>query len=348
VASFNRPNLSYRVSPKRRGHLSRSWKSSGRRSRESGIIYCQSRKSTGVGGRQDLVNAGFAARAESRRVSRIANARRTGGHFSATTQISSARRLPSAWGSTTRTYVTLFTTTCRRISKDIYQRLGRRGATDCRVTASCCSRQETFGKYLHLSTRSRTSANGDTHGSSSTKWCTTQSARGAARTELLAYFGEKYPDANCGACDNCVSPRDTYDGTVPAQKLLSSIIRARNASRDRAASLDCSTTSTSCLVKRTNALNAGHHDQLSTFGIGADLTRHEWSAIGRELLRLGFLEQATGEYATLEITENGLAALRNRESITLTRATCPPQRVPDERKRRKRQPRRLSRWRRTV
>jgi len=42
------------------------------------------------------------------------------------------------------------------------------------------------------------------------------------RAELLAYFGEKFPSPNCGACDNCLEPRETYDGTVVAQKFLSS------------------------------------------------------------------------------------------------------------------------------
>src|SRR4051812_5676194 len=52
------------------------------------------------------------------------------------------------------------------------------------------------------------------------------------RSVLLSYFGDTYPEANCGSCDNCLAPRQTYDGTIPAQKLLSTILRARQASRD--------------------------------------------------------------------------------------------------------------------
>src|SRR5690606_32975469 len=54
---------------------------------------------------------------------------------------------------------------------------------------------------------------------------------GCRRGELLGYFGEAFPLDNCGACDNCVEPRETYDGTIPAQKFLSCVYRIRQASR---------------------------------------------------------------------------------------------------------------------
>ena len=50
------------------------------------------------------------------------------------------------------------------------------------------------------------------------------------RRELLAYFGEEFPDENCGACDNCLAPRETYDGTIAAQKFLSCVYRIRQNS----------------------------------------------------------------------------------------------------------------------
>ena len=50
------------------------------------------------------------------------------------------------------------------------------------------------------------------------------------RGELLGYFSERFPLDNCGACDNCLEPRESFDGTVPAQKLLSCVYRIRQAS----------------------------------------------------------------------------------------------------------------------
>src|SRR5947208_7641398 len=62
----------------------------------------------------------------------------------------------------------------------------------------------------------------------------------------------------------------------------------------------------------------GHND-LSTYGIGRDLKRDAWQAIGRELLRLGLVESAPGRFATLTLTPAGREVLRNRTPITLTK-----------------------------
>ena len=58
---------------------------------------------------------------------------------------------------------------------------------------------------------------------SSSRWSTTRRCAACRRAELLAYFGEDYPEPNCGACDNCLAPRETFDGTLAAQKLLSCV-----------------------------------------------------------------------------------------------------------------------------
>jgi len=52
---------------------------------------------------------------------------------------------------------------------------------------------------------------------------------GCRRRDLLGYFGETSDDVNCGACDNCLEPRETWDGTVATQKLLSTVYRARDS-----------------------------------------------------------------------------------------------------------------------
>jgi ATP-dependent DNA helicase RecQ len=140
--------------------------------------------------------------------------------------------------------------------------------------------------------------------------------RKCRRAVLLEYFGETFPQESCESCDNCLQPRETFDGTVHAQKFLSCVYRiyARHGFGfglghvvDVLRGAD------------TEAIRQRGHNELSTYGIGAELRRGEWQAIGRELFRLGLVECASGKFATLSLTPAGLEALRKRTSIVLTK-----------------------------
>src|SRR5208283_1071916 len=67
------------------------------------------------------------------------------------------------------------------------------------------------------------------------------------------------------------------------------------------------------------------HDQLSTYGIGKEHSRPEWSAIGRELVRLGYLRQTAEKFSVLELTPEGLDVLKQRQKITLTKPMSAPE-----------------------
>jgi ATP-dependent DNA helicase RecQ len=141
------------------------------------------------------------------------------------------------------------------------------------------------------------------------------------RRELLAYFGEKFTASRCAACDNCLVPRATYDGTTLAQKFLSCVYRIRQASGFGTGLnhvIEVLTGAETDKVRRWN------HHKLTTYGIGAELARPEWAPIGRELLRLGYLVQSGGEFPTLEISATGLEALRSRRIIMLTKPLAEP------------------------
>src|SRR5688572_33425221 len=69
----------------------------------------------------------------------------------------------------------------------------------------------------------------------------------------------------------------------------------------------------------TERIRRWGHEKLTTYGIGKEHSRAEWQAIGRELLRLGYLRSSTGEFPTIELTEEGYNALRSRSTVTLTR-----------------------------
>jgi len=142
------------------------------------------------------------------------------------------------------------------------------------------------------------------------------------RTMLLRYFGEAREEPRCDACDNCLTPRDTYDGTTDAHKLLSCVYRVieRNGFP----------VGLTHLVEvlhgaDTEKIRRWKHDGLSTWGIGRDRSRKEWQATGRELMRLGLLRQTDDIYHTLELTPEGHAVLRERRPVSLTRPIAPPE-----------------------
>jgi ATP-dependent DNA helicase RecQ len=150
---------------------------------------------------------------------------------------------------------------------------------------------------------------------------------GCRRAELLRYFGETFPGDNCGGCDNCLSPRATFDGTLAAQKLLSCVFRIRQRSRFGTGLNHVVEVLTGA---DTDKIRSWGHGQLSTYGIGREHSRAEWQAIGRELIRLGFLRQAPGKFSTLELSEEGLAALRERKKIVLTKPMAAPPSAPEK------------------
>src|SRR5207244_2882521 len=108
--------------------------------------------------------------------------------------------------------------------------------------------------------------------------------RDCRRTTLLKYFGEEFP-ASCNGCDNCLAPRETFDGTVPAQKFLSCIQRVGhkhgfgfglNHVVDVLEGAD------------TKAIRQRRHDELSTYGMGGGVERRAWLGRRREARRVGW------------------------------------------------------------
>ena len=134
------------------------------------------------------------------------------------------------------------------------------------------------------------------------------------RRVLLDYFSEKFPDPNCGACDNCLSPRENFDGTEAAQKLMSCVFRANSSSRwqfglGHYCDILCGA--------NTEAIRKREHITLSTYGIGKELKKTQWQVIGRELIRMGFLHADPTRMGSISITPAGLTALKSRTKIML-------------------------------
>ncbi|GAB4551511.1 MAG: DNA helicase RecQ [Geothermobacteraceae bacterium] len=135
--------------------------------------------------------------------------------------------------------------------------------------------------------------------------------RGCRRRALLGYFGESL-DQDCGNCDTCLDPPETFDATEDARKALSCVFRVgqrfgigyvvevlRGADNERV---------------RAN----GHH-QLSTWGIGRDQGADHWTSLLRQLVQRGYLQQDIGNYSVLKLTEKARPLLRGEKSIELAR-----------------------------
>jgi len=145
---------------------------------------------------------------------------------------------------------------------------------------------------------------------------------GCRRRALLAYFGETLEAPNCGGCDNCRSPRETFNGTLAAQKFLSCVYRIREKERFGVGLNHVVEVLTGA---DTEKIRKWGHTRLSTYGIGQEHSRPEWAALGRELIRLGYVRQTAEKFSVLEVTAEGLAVLKQRKPVTLTRPAVAPE-----------------------
>jgi ATP-dependent DNA helicase RecQ len=318
VASFNRPNLTYRVAAKSSAYQ-QVLEFIRARPNESGIVYCASRKSTDALAKK-LTNDGikaspYHAGMESRERTRNQEAflRDDARVITATIAFGMGINKPNV------RFVIHYD-----LPKNIegyYQETGRAGRdglpSECVLLFSVGDvvkqrrfieeKSESEQRIAHEQLRTMVAY-------AETRHC--------RRATLLRYFGEEFSQSSCNGCDNCLEPRETFDGTIPAQKFLSCVHRVQ-ARQGFGFGLNHIV---EVLIGGTNdAIKKRRHDQLSTFGIGADLKREQWQKIGRELLRLGLVEAAPGKFATLSVTDAGMMALRQRTPITLTKPIESPE-----------------------
>ncbi|WP_328469939.1 RecQ family ATP-dependent DNA helicase [Actinoplanes sp. NBC_00393] len=132
--------------------------------------------------------------------------------------------------------------------------------------------------------------------------------------------GASSDGAGCGNCDTCLNPPESWDGTVPAQKLLSTVFRLQ---KERGQKFGAGQSIDILLGKRTDKVSRFRHDELKVFGIGADLRESEWRGVVRQLLAGGFLA-VEGEYSTIALTERSAEVLRGERKLMMRRETAPP------------------------
>lgn len=128
------------------------------------------------------------------------------------------------------------------------------------------------------------------------------------RKPLLNYFGETFTANNCSNCDNCNStPITLTDITTPAQKFLSCVKRAEEK-------FGAGHIVDILLGSKNEKVLRWEHNKLSTYGIGKELNKKQWTHLSRQLVNMGYLSQE-GEFHTLSLTTKALDALKKRAPI---------------------------------
>ena len=139
--------------------------------------------------------------------------------------------------------------------------------------------------------------------------CDLQTCR---RAYLMEYLGESWPKTDCGGCDICLLPREEFDATEIAQKILSAAIRT--GERFGVNYLVDVLRGAANKAVRTR----GHHE-LPVFGISKGIDADELKEMVRSLVTNGLLAQRGSGYPTLVVSAQGRKFLNSREKLSLTR-----------------------------
>ncbi len=315
VASFNRPNLAYRVIGKKDAfdQVLEFIKS---KPHECGIIYCHSRKSSeqvaddlrANGVKAAPYHAGMENDARSRNQELFL--RDEVNVICATIAFGMGINKPNV------RYVIHYD-----LPKNIegyYQETGRAGRdglpSDCLLLLS----RGDVAKQMRFIDEKPSQQEQDL--ARKQLWKMVEYAEGTTcrRAFLLGYFGENFTEIPCGGCDNCNAPRETYDGTIDAQKFLSCIYRIKERNPSFGAGMKY------CIDILTGAENdlirGWEHQTLSTYGIGKDKSKDEWQSVARQLIHGGYLrEKQDGKYTRLEITTTGRDVLMKKATVMIAK-----------------------------
>ena len=139
--------------------------------------------------------------------------------------------------------------------------------------------------------------------------CDLQTCR---RAYLMEYLGESWPKTDCGGCDICLLPREEFDATEIAQKILSAAIRTGER-------FGVNYVVDVLRGVANKAVRTRGHHELPVFGISRDVDSDELKEMVRSLVTNGLLAQNGGEYPTLRVSPQGRSFLNNRDKLTLTR-----------------------------
>jgi ATP-dependent DNA helicase RecQ len=130
------------------------------------------------------------------------------------------------------------------------------------------------------------------------------------RKVLMNYFGEKYSTANCGACDNCLHPKERIEAKANAVKLLK-VIKALD---ERFAADYVVNITIGRLIPQ---IKMYRHDELPVFATGDDEPDMYWTSLIRQMLLEGLLQKDITEHGILKISKDGAAFLKKPTSFSM-------------------------------
>jgi ATP-dependent DNA helicase RecQ len=128
----------------------------------------------------------------------------------------------------------------------------------------------------------------------------------------LAYFGEKFNEPNCGSCDVCLEPKERFDGTIAAQKILSCVYRVDER-------FGMNYVVDVLLGSKNQKVVQNRHDTIKTYGVGKEYSKSQWQAFIRELIQLGYLKLDGDKYPVLKLNEKSKDVLLRNEKVFLTK-----------------------------
>ena len=132
------------------------------------------------------------------------------------------------------------------------------------------------------------------------------------RKMLLHYFGETYPKDNCGNCDNCLHPKTEIEAQAQLVMALKAILDIKENFRADYV-IDYIT------GKETDDIKAHHHEELESFGCGADEDEKIWNPVIRQALIAGYLLKEVENYGLLKVTAAGKKFLKSPKSFMIVK-----------------------------
>ena len=132
------------------------------------------------------------------------------------------------------------------------------------------------------------------------------------RRLLLAYFGEIFDESNCGSCDVCLEPKERFDGTIAAQKILSCVYRVGER-------FGINYVTDVLLGSKNQKVAQNQHDTIKTYGVGKEYPKSQWQAFIRELIHLGYLKLDGDKYPVLKLNEKSRDVLLRNDKVLLTK-----------------------------
>ncbi len=317
VASFNRPNLSYRVIP-RINPSKQIREILVDHPDESGIIYCLSRNSTEIVA-QDLSSHGIKAVAYHAGLTSEQRAKRQEQFARDEIRVVVAT-IAFGMGVDKPDVRFVIHHDLPKNIESYYQETGRAGRDGLPSECVLLYSSADAAKLRTFIDQASDPLEREVAGKQLSQLLQFAESSECRRVSLLRYFSEAYRDGegnistSCGACDNCLAPRTEIDATEIAQKLLSCVVRIVKHS---GFSVGLAHIADVLSGSNNEKVRKWGHDTLSTYGIGRGRPKPEWLYFGRELVSAGLLRINTERFNVIEITPQGIAALKEKRTVML-------------------------------